>query len=89
MTETDSKGNSRTRYETYQEMVVTHTDQETYWHGRQEDASPAAVTDTRGASKTIARVKLSKTYELGDEATARDFHAKDEAFRDRNREEGV
>ena len=80
--EKDSKGNTiGTRLETYQEMVVTHTDSETYDHNRQEDASPAAITDT----KTVTRVKLSKNYEFGDELTAQDFHAKSEAFRERNR----
>ena len=86
VTERDSKGNYlRTRYETYQEMVVTHTDFETYNYGRQVDASGDAITDTKGASKTVTRVKLSKTWVLGDELTKRDFHAKNEAFQDRNR----
>ena len=84
--ETDSKGNSRTRYETYQEMVATHFDAETYEHARQVDVSPATIKDTTGASKSITRVKLFKNYEFGDEQTAQDFHAKSEAFQKRNRD---
>ena len=84
--ETDSKGNSRTRYETYQEMVATHFDAETYEHARQVDVSPATIKDTTGASKSVTRVKLFKNYEFGDEQTAQDFHAKSEAFQNRNRD---
>ena len=84
--ETDSKGNSRTRYETYQEMVATHFDAETYEHARQVDVSPATIKDTTGASKSVTRVKLFKNYEFGDEQTAQDFHAKSEAFQKRNRD---
>ena len=84
--EKDSNGNSRSRLETYQEMVVTHIDAETYNHETQVDASPAEITDTKGASKAVTRVKLSKTYEFGDELTAQDFHTRAEAFRERNRD---
>ena len=76
---------SALRYETYQERVTTHTECETYEHGRQVDVSPVAITEPHDTSKSTKRVKLSKKYEFGDELTAQDFHRKSEAFRDRNR----
>ena len=66
--------------------VVTHTESETYDHSRQLDASPASIKYTTGPSHSVTRVKLSKNYELGDKLTAQDFHAKNEAFQDRNRD---
>ena len=67
-------------------MVATHFDAETYEHGRQVDVSPAKIKDKTGSSKSVTRVKLFKNYEFGDDQTAQDFHAKSQAFQDRNRD---
>ena len=66
VTERDSKGNTTTKTETYQEKVVTHVGAETYEHGRQVDVSPASIKSVTGPSNAVTRVNkcvLQKFYD--------------------------
>eukprot|EP00794_Sanderia_malayensis_P013882 gene13882-15330_t len=68
----DSNGNQRSRTETYQEVVVTYTENNPFPYGNCED-----ISDPEGPKidrKGVTRLKLLKDVECGDDETEDKFN---------------
>jgi len=83
ITERDSRGNTTSRTESYQEEVVTHTDVERYEYSLWDDVSSTTLEGIR--ANGVTRIAVSKSIDCGNDVTTQDFDAKYSSFKERNR----
>lgn len=88
VTWTDANGNTQYRTETYMEKVTTWIGSESFDFNHWKDTSDMSKIPVCD-SKTVLKVKLSKTIEFADEETSSAFNQQLMKFVDRNKHRDV
>ncbi len=87
VTYTDASGNLQTRTETYQEVVITHTETQDFPIGYSRDISDSA--GPKFDSYSVTRLKLSQEVSCGDAETLQKFEEMQEDMLLRNQGKDV